>query len=139
MPGGCAIGARPIDFHLAGLKHLGAQINQEHGYIEAVAPNGLKGAEISFERITVTGTEDILMAAVLVVVVFRLLHLPALIGYLLIGIAVGPSGFGLATSTHESQYLAEFGVVFLMFTIGLEFSLPRLFQMRRVVLGLGGL
>jgi UDP-N-acetylglucosamine 1-carboxyvinyltransferase len=65
MPGGCAIGARPIDFHLAGLKHLGAEINQEHGYIEAVAPNGLKGAEISFERITVTGTEDILMAAVL--------------------------------------------------------------------------
>ncbi len=81
----------------------------------------------------------LLMAAVLVVVVFRLLHLPALIGYLLIGIAVGPSGFGLATSTRESQYLAEFGVVFLMFTIGLEFSLPRLFQMRRVVLGLGGL
>ncbi len=81
----------------------------------------------------------LLMAAVLVVVIFRLLHLPALIGYLLIGIAVGPSGFGLATSTHESQYLAEFGVVFLMFTIGLEFSLPRLFQMRRVVLGLGGL
>jgi UDP-N-acetylglucosamine 1-carboxyvinyltransferase len=65
MPGGCAIGARPIDFHLAGLKHLGATISQEHGYIEAVAPNGLKGTNISFDRITVTGTEDILMAAVL--------------------------------------------------------------------------
>jgi UDP-N-acetylglucosamine 1-carboxyvinyltransferase len=65
MPGGCAIGARPIDFHLAGLKHLGAEISQEHGYIEAVAPNGLKGAHIVFDRITVTGTEDILMAAVL--------------------------------------------------------------------------
>ena len=65
MPGGCAIGARPINFHLAGLEHLGAQISQEHGYIEAVAPNGLKGAQVVFDRITVTGTEDILMAAVL--------------------------------------------------------------------------
>jgi UDP-N-acetylglucosamine 1-carboxyvinyltransferase len=65
MPGGCAIGARPINFHLAGLEHLGATIAQEHGYIEAVAPNGLKGAHVVFDRITVTGTEDILMAAVL--------------------------------------------------------------------------
>jgi len=65
MPGGCAIGARPIDFHLAGLQHLGATISQEYGYIEAVAPNGLKGAHVVFDRITVTGTEDILMAAVL--------------------------------------------------------------------------
>ena len=65
MPGGCAIGARPIDFHLAGLQHLGAVISQEYGYIEAVAPNGLKGAHVVFDRITVTGTEDILMAAVL--------------------------------------------------------------------------
>ena len=65
MPGGCAIGARPINFHLAGLEHLGARISQEHGYIEAVAPNGLKGAQVVFDRITVTGTEDILMAAVL--------------------------------------------------------------------------
>ena len=65
MPGGCGIGARPINFHLAGLEHLGARINQEHGYIEAVAENGLKGARIAFDRVTVTGTEDILMAAVL--------------------------------------------------------------------------
>src|SRR5579863_8659227 len=65
LPGGCAIGARPINFHLAGLEHLGARISQEHGYVEAVAPNGLKGAQIVFDRITVTGTEDILMAAVL--------------------------------------------------------------------------
>lgn len=65
LPGGCAIGARPINFHLAGLEHLGAKITQEHGYIEAVAPNGLKGAQVVFDRITVTGTEDILMAAVL--------------------------------------------------------------------------
>jgi UDP-N-acetylglucosamine 1-carboxyvinyltransferase len=65
LPGGCAIGARPINFHLAGLEHLGAKISQEHGYIEAVAPGGLKGAHVVFDRITVTGTEDILMAAVL--------------------------------------------------------------------------
>jgi UDP-N-acetylglucosamine 1-carboxyvinyltransferase len=65
MPGGCAIGARPIDFHLNGLTHLGAKISQEYGYIEAVAPDGLKGAHVVFDRITVTGTEDILMAAVL--------------------------------------------------------------------------
>jgi UDP-N-acetylglucosamine 1-carboxyvinyltransferase len=64
MPGGCAIGARPIDLHVAALEHLGAEIHQEHGYIEAVAPHGLKGGLVQFDRITVTGTEDILMAAV---------------------------------------------------------------------------
>lgn len=65
LPGGCGIGARPINLHLAGLEHLGAKITQEHGYIEAAAPDGLKGGRVVFERITVTGTEDILMAAVL--------------------------------------------------------------------------
>jgi UDP-N-acetylglucosamine 1-carboxyvinyltransferase len=65
MPGGCAIGARPIDLHVSALEHLGATIRQEHGYIEAIAPHGLKGGVVPFDRITVTGTEDILMAAVL--------------------------------------------------------------------------
>jgi UDP-N-acetylglucosamine 1-carboxyvinyltransferase len=65
LPGGCAIGARPINLHVAGLEQLGATIRQEHGYIKAEAPNGLTGAEISFDRSTVTGTEDLLMAAVL--------------------------------------------------------------------------
>jgi UDP-N-acetylglucosamine 1-carboxyvinyltransferase len=65
LPGGCAIGARPINLHLAGLEQLGAQIQQSHGYVEAVAPQGLRGASIRFERITVTGTEDLMMAAVL--------------------------------------------------------------------------
>lgn len=65
LPGGCAIGARPINLHLAGLEQLGARIRQEHGYIEAETPNGLHGALITFDRITVTGTEDLLMAAVL--------------------------------------------------------------------------
>jgi UDP-N-acetylglucosamine 1-carboxyvinyltransferase len=65
LPGGCAIGARPINLHLAGLEHLGANIEQSHGYIEASAPNGLRGSSIHFDRITVTGTEDLMMAAVL--------------------------------------------------------------------------
>ena len=64
LPGGCAIGARPIDLHLKGLEKLGAKIVQEHGYIEAQADR-LKGARIVFEKITVTGTEDLLMAATL--------------------------------------------------------------------------
>jgi len=65
LPGGCAIGARPINLHLAGLEQLSARIRQEHGYIEAEAPDGLRGAGFTFDRVTVTGTEDLLMAAVL--------------------------------------------------------------------------
>ena len=65
LPGGCAIGARPINLHIFGLEQLGARINQTHGYIEAVAPEGLRGATVHFDRITVTGTEDLMMAAVL--------------------------------------------------------------------------
>ncbi len=64
LPGGCAIGARPIDLHIKGLERLGAQITTEHGYVEASAER-LKGAEIVFDKITVTGTEDLLMAATL--------------------------------------------------------------------------
>ncbi|HUA59396.1 MAG TPA: UDP-N-acetylglucosamine 1-carboxyvinyltransferase [Verrucomicrobiae bacterium] len=65
LPGGCAIGARPVNLHILGLEQLGAKINQSHGYIEAEAPDGLRGAIVHFDRITVTGTEDLLMAAVL--------------------------------------------------------------------------
>jgi UDP-N-acetylglucosamine 1-carboxyvinyltransferase len=64
MPGGCAIGARPIDLHIKGLERLGAKITQEHGYVEARAER-LKGNRIVFDKITVTGTEDLLMAATL--------------------------------------------------------------------------
>jgi UDP-N-acetylglucosamine 1-carboxyvinyltransferase len=64
LPGGCAIGSRPIDMHIKGLEQLGAKIIQDHGYVEASATR-LKGAEIVFDKITVTGTEDLLMAAVL--------------------------------------------------------------------------
>jgi len=67
LPGGCAIGARPVDLHLKALEQMGAEIITSHGYIEARAPKGgrLKGAHIVFEKITVTGTENILMAAAL--------------------------------------------------------------------------
>ena len=65
LPGGCAIGARPINLHIFGLEQLGAEIHQAHGYIEAEAANGLRGAVVHFDRITVTGTEDLMMAAVL--------------------------------------------------------------------------
>jgi len=64
MPGGCAIGGRPIDLHIKGLEKMGAVITQEHGYLEARAEH-LRGAHIVFDKITVTGTEDLLMAAVL--------------------------------------------------------------------------
>ncbi|WP_109484600.1 UDP-N-acetylglucosamine 1-carboxyvinyltransferase [Occallatibacter savannae] len=64
MPGGCAIGGRPIDLHIKGLEKMGATIAQEHGYLEARADR-LRGAHIVFDKITVTGTEDLLMAAVL--------------------------------------------------------------------------
>ncbi len=67
LPGGCAIGARPVDLHLSALEKMCAEIATSHGYIEARAPRGgrLKGAHIVFEKITVTGTENILMAAAL--------------------------------------------------------------------------
>ena len=69
LPGGCAIGARPIDLHIKGLERLGAKITQEHGYVEAITDprkgDRLQGAEIVFDKITVTGTEDLLMAATL--------------------------------------------------------------------------
>ena len=64
LPGGCAIGARPINLHLKGLAELGAKINLKHGYVEAQAKK-LKGAEIYFDTVTVTGTENLMMAAVL--------------------------------------------------------------------------
>lgn len=80
----------------------------------------------------------LLAAAVLVVVVFRVLKLPPLLGYLIVGVLIGPHALGWITTTDEVRELAEIGVVFLMFSIGLEFSLSRLLTMRRIVFGLGG-
>ena len=64
LPGGCAIGARPIDLHIKGLKKLGASLTIRHGYVEAKAPH-LKGDKVVFDRVTVTGTENLMMAACL--------------------------------------------------------------------------
>ncbi len=79
----------------------------------------------------------LLGSAVLGVVAFRMLHLPPMLGYLAVGILIGPHSLGLADNSETTQHLAEFGVVFLMFSIGLEFSLSQLMAMRRIVFGLG--
>ena len=79
----------------------------------------------------------LLAAAVGVVVLCRILHLPAMLGYLIVGITIGPHALGWIPDEPESRHLAEFGVVFLMFSIGLEFSLSRLRTMQRQVFGLG--
>ena len=80
----------------------------------------------------------LLASAVVVVVLFRSLAIPAILGYLLVGAVIGPHAMGLVPETESQRYLAEFGVVFLMFSVGLEFSLPQLMGMRRLVLGFGG-
>src|SRR5688572_6483435 len=79
----------------------------------------------------------LLASAVAVVLVFRRLSMPAIMGYLLVGAIIGPHALALVEDTEEKRYLGEFGVVFLMFSVGLEFSLPQLNAMRRMVFGLG--
>jgi CPA2 family monovalent cation:H+ antiporter-2 len=78
-----------------------------------------------------------LCAAVISVVGCRLLHLPAMLGYLFAGVVIGPNALALARDSVAVEHLAEFGVVFLMFVIGLEFNLPKLMRMRKLVFGLG--
>ena len=80
----------------------------------------------------------LLLAAILAVSLFRRMGLPALLGYLLAGIVIGPHATGLIPPDEATRGLAEFGVIFLMFTVGLEFSLAQLYAMRRTVFGLGG-
>jgi K+:H+ antiporter len=79
----------------------------------------------------------LLAVAVVVVTIFRSFNLPAVLGYLMVGAGVGPHALNLMHESPGARHLAEFGVVFLMFSIGLEFSLPRLFAMKRIVFGLG--
>ncbi len=81
---------------------------------------------------------SLLAIAVLIVTLFRRFHLPPILGYLMVGVLVGPFGGGLVASSEETRFLAEFGVVFLLFTIGLEFSLPQMIAMKGSVFGLGG-
>src|SRR5262245_30002349 len=78
-----------------------------------------------------------LVAAVAGVVVCRLVRLPPMLGYLTVGVLIGPNAMALARDSSSVDGLAEFGVIFLMFVIGLEFNLPKLKNMRRAVFGLG--
>ncbi len=79
----------------------------------------------------------LLAAAVVVVVVCRLVRLPPILGYLAVGVTLGPYALAWVPNNDTTRYLAEFGIVFMMFSIGLEFSLARLRAMRRAVFGLG--
>src|SRR5471032_332987 len=80
----------------------------------------------------------LLTASVCVVAAVRKLALPSILGYLAVGMLLGPHALALAADNETTQLLADFGVVFLVFTLGLEFSLPRLIAMRWEVLGVGG-
>ncbi len=80
----------------------------------------------------------LLISAVLAVAFFRALRLPAMLAYFMVGVVLGPHTFELLPNTESAREFAEFGIVFLMFSIGLEFSLPQLYAMRKKVLGLGG-
>lgn len=80
----------------------------------------------------------LLISSVFAVALFRAFRLPAMLAYFLVGLALGPHTFGLLPDNEANREFAEFGIVFLMFSIGLEFSLPQLYAMRKKVLGLGG-
>lgn len=80
----------------------------------------------------------LLIGSVFAVGIFRALRLPAMLAYFLVGVLLGPSAFGLIQNSESSRHFAEFGIVFLMFSIGLEFSLPKLYGMRKTLFGLGG-
>jgi UDP-N-acetylglucosamine 1-carboxyvinyltransferase len=105
MPGGCAIGGRPIDLHIKGLEKMGATIIQEHGYLEARASR-LNGAHLVFDKITVTGTEDLLMAAVLAdgdTLMENCAREPEVIDLAALLIAMGAKIEGAGTSTIRVQ------------------------------------
>ncbi len=80
----------------------------------------------------------LLISAVCAVAMFRALRLPAMLAYFLVGLVLGPHNFGFLPDTEASREFAEFGIVFLMFSIGLEFSLPQLYAMRSKLFGIGG-
>src|SRR5207248_6520273 len=112
LPGGCAIGARPINLHIFGLEQLGARITQAHGYIEAEAVDGLRGAIVHFDRITVTGTEDLMMAAVLArgeTVLRNAAREPEVVDLADLLIKMGASIEGAGTSTIRVQGVERLG------------------------------
>ena len=81
----------------------------------------------------------VLLVSVITVIYCRKFNIPSMLGYLLVGFIAGPGMLKLIPQGHATDYLGEIGIVFLMFSIGLEFSLPKLKAMRRLVFGLGGL
>src|SRR5712671_2721960 len=109
LPGGCAIGARPIDLHIKGLECLGAKMTVEHGYVEAKADR-LRGGEIVFDKITVTGTEDLLMAATLAdgeTVMKNCAREPEVVDLANLLIKMGAKIEGAGTSTIRVQGVAK--------------------------------
>ena len=80
----------------------------------------------------------LLVSSVLMVALFRYLRLPPMIAYFVVGLILGPYALGVLPDSESSRHFVEFGIVFLMFTIGLEFSLPKLNSMRHILFGLGG-
>lgn len=90
--------------------------------------------------ISILGTVlSVLLTALVITVIFRRLQLPVVLGYLIVGALLGPHGFDIIPDTQDIKDIAEFGIVFLMFTVGLEFSLPKLFALRHSVFLMGGL
>ena len=87
---------------------------------------------------TLSGILVLLTSAVMAVALFRALRLPAMLAYFVVGLLLGPQVFGVFPDVEASRELGEFGIVFLMFSIGLEFSLTKLYSMRRTVIGVGG-
>ena len=88
--------------------------------------------------VSLTSVLLLLTSSVLAIALFRALRLPAMLAYFVVGMLFGPSGFNFLSSTESGRHVAEFGIVFLMFSIGLEFSLPKLYAMRKTLFGLGG-
>lgn len=106
MPGGCAIGVRPVDLHIKGLEAMGATIKIEEGYIHASAPNGLKGADFEFSIASVTGTENLLMAATLAKGTTRLINAakePEVVDLANCLVAMGARISGIGTSVLEIE------------------------------------
>ncbi|SEN13699.1 Kef-type potassium/proton antiporter, CPA2 family [Nitrosomonas marina] len=118
-------------------------LRNDDSYYRANQQNVVTGSRLfntlSFMTDSLLPILILLSTAVFAVVIFRLLRLPPMLGYLLSGVLIGPHALGWIPDNEETRHLAEFGVVFLMFSIGLEFSLSKLVTMKRIVFGFGTL
>ena len=109
LPGGCAIGARPVDLHVKGLELMGAKIQVESGYVKAFAPDGLKGAEIVLEIVSVGATENLIMAAALakgITVIHNAAREPEIVDLAEFLQSMGAKINGAGTSTIEVEGVA---------------------------------